>query len=72
VIEGLPLGPISAPGDTAIDAVLNPPAGDWVYFVTVNLETGETVFTTTLEEHEAAVQQLRDWCSANSGFGACG
>ena len=71
-IQGLPLGPISAPGDTAIDAVLNPPAGDWVYFVTVNLETGETVFTTTLEEHEAAVQQLRDWCSANSGFGACG
>lgn len=72
VIQGLPLGPISAPGDTAIDAVLNPPAGDWVYFVTVNLETGETVFTTTLEEHEAAVQQLRDWCSANSDFGACG
>lgn len=70
-IEGLPLGPISAPGDAAIDAVLNPPAGDWTYFVTVDLETGETVFTSNLADHEAAVQQLRDWC-AETGFEACG
>ncbi|WP_166871824.1 endolytic transglycosylase MltG [Salinibacterium sp. ZJ450] len=59
---GLPAGPISAPGDVALDAALHPADGTWIYFVTVNLETGETVFTTTTAEHNAAVQQLRTWC----------
>ena len=42
---GLPIGPIANPGDVAIDAAMHPADGDWLYFVTVNLDTGETVFT---------------------------
>ena len=59
---GLPIGPIGAAGDLAIEAALAPAEGDWLYFVTVNLETGETKFTNTNAEHNAAVEQLRKWC----------
>lgn len=66
---GLPIGPISAPGATALDAALNPEPGDWLFFVTVDLNTGETVFTATLADHERAVAQLRAWCRANPDSG---
>ena len=59
---GLPIGPIGASGDQAIDAAINPADGDWLFFVTVNLETGETKFTNTNAEHNAAVNELRRWC----------
>lgn len=65
VITGLPVGPIAAPGDLAIDAVLNPAEGPWFFFVTVNLATGETVFSETLAQHERGVAQLRAWCRAS-------
>lgn len=65
VIEGLPIGPIAAPGDLAIDAALNPVEGPWFFFVTVNLATGETVFSETVAQHEQAVAQLRAWCRAS-------
>ena len=66
---GLPIGPIASPGDAAIAAAMAPADGSWLFFVTVNLDTGETVFTNTIEEHEAAVAQLRSWCDANPGKG---
>lgn len=59
---GLPIGPIGAAGDQAITAAVTPAEGPWLYFVTVNLETGETKFTNTNAEHEAAVNELRRWC----------
>lgn len=59
---GLPVGPISNPGDVAIKAAANPTPGPWLYFVAVNLKTGETVFSATYAEHEAAVKQLDQWC----------
>ena len=62
VIPGLPIGPISAPGDVAIDAAMHPVDGTWLFFVTVNLDTGETVFSDTVREHDRAVAQLREWC----------
>lgn len=65
VHTGLPAGPIGNPGDEAIKSALNPPQGSWLYFVTVNLKTGETDFSTTLAEHDAAVQKLHDWCNAS-------
>ncbi|MFE5671802.1 endolytic transglycosylase MltG [Agromyces sp. NPDC056523] len=65
VHPGLPPGPIGNPGDVAIDAALNPADGPWLYFVTVNLETGETVFSATLEEHEAAVEQFLQYLEEN-------
>jgi len=69
VIDGLPKTPISNPGDKAIDAAMHPADGSWLYFVTVNLDSGETVFSTTYAEHEAAVKQWQDWCKANPDSG---
>lgn len=65
VHTGLPPGPIGAPGDDAISAALNPTPGDWFYFVTVNLDTGETVFSVTGAEHNAAVKQMQNWCQTS-------
>lgn len=59
--DGLPPAPISNPGDVAIEAVLRPAEGTWLYFVTVNLETGQTVYSTTDAEHNAAVDQWQAW-----------
>ncbi|MFZ8757366.1 endolytic transglycosylase MltG [Microbacterium sp. HMH0099] len=66
---GLPKGPIANPGDQAIDAALKPADGPWLYFVTVNLNTGETVFTSTYSEHLKAVDQWRAWCADNPDAG---
>lgn len=65
VIPGLPVGPIAAPGDLAIDAVLNPADGPWFFFVTINLATGETQFSETVSQHEQGVALLRAWCRAS-------
>lgn len=69
VHAGLPVGPIANPGDVAIDAAMHPADGDWLYFVTVNLDTGETVFTSNLADHNRAVKQWQAWCSDNPGKG---
>lgn len=68
VHTGLPIGPIGGPGSMAIDAALHPVAGSWIYFCAVNLETGETVFSTTAAEHSAAVAKWRAWMAANPGW----
>jgi UPF0755 protein len=44
VNPGLPPTPIEAPGDAAIEAAAHPADGDWYYYVTVDLSTGETKF----------------------------
>jgi UPF0755 protein len=62
---GLPIGPIGAPGEDAILAAAAPPEGEWLYFVTVNLATGETVFSESLAQHETAVRQLQEWCNSS-------
>ena len=50
-IDGLPAGPICNPGMDAIMAVLNPEKTNYYYFCN-NIETGETFYAETLEEHE--------------------
>lgn len=67
---GLPIGPIGAAGDVAIDAALHPADGPWFFFVVVNLDTGETAFSTTFDEHQAAVAQLAQWCRS-TGSASC-
>lgn len=62
---GLPPTPISNPSTTAIEAAMNPPAGDWLYFVTVNLDTGETKFSSTYEEHKKYVEEFAAWYQKN-------
>lgn len=65
VHKGLPVGPIGNPGAVAIEAALRPADGDWLYFVTVNLKTGETVFSETFAQHEVAAQQFYKWLREN-------
>lgn len=65
VISGLPPGPISLPGELAIDAAINPVEGPWLYFVSVDLRTGETVFSETYAEHNRARDQWLEWCRAS-------
>ena len=66
VRTGLPPTPIASPGEKSIDAVLAPADGPWMFWCTVNLDTKETVFSTTLQEHDAAVAQLNAWMAANA------
>lgn len=66
---GLPVGPIGAPGDVALQAALAPTEGDWLFFVTVDPETGETVFSETFEEHQVAVQEFQQFLRDNPGWG---
>jgi len=53
-ITGLPPGPICNPGDSAIRAALFPIDTAYLFFVADG--TGKHVFSTTLEEHNAAVE----------------
>jgi UPF0755 protein len=65
--KGLPPGPISAPGKAALQAAAQPEKGKWLYFVTVNLDTGETKFANTKAEHDQLVAEFQAWCQANQG-----
>jgi UPF0755 protein len=64
---GLPPGPIGSPGKTAIDAAARPKSNDYLYWVTINLDTKETKFSRTLAEHNGYVEQYNAWCMANVG-----
>jgi peptidoglycan lytic transglycosylase G len=61
--KGLTPGPIDSPGNAAIQAVLHPATGNWLYFVTVNPKTGETLFTSS----PAQFQQFRQELQKNLG-----
>jgi UPF0755 protein len=63
--KGLTPGPIDSPGAAAIEAVLHPASGNWLYFVTVNPKTGLTLFTAS----EAQFEQYRAELEHNLGQG---
>ncbi|MGO2634025.1 MAG: endolytic transglycosylase MltG [Galactobacter sp.] len=65
VHKGLTPTPIGSPGDRAIEAAVNPEPSDDLYWVTVNLTTGETKFAPTYEQHQKNVKEYRTWCAAN-------
>mgnify|MGYP001343444419 FL=1 len=60
--KGLPPGPIAAPSKASLEAAVNPAEGKWLYFVTINLDTGETAFSNTLDEHNANAAKYYAWC----------
>ncbi|WP_328705728.1 endolytic transglycosylase MltG [Actinomyces trachealis] len=62
---GLPPTPIGSPSKEAIAAAKHPAEGSWLYFVTVDLTTGETLFASTAAEHETNVQKLKTYCDTH-------
>ncbi|WP_062466435.1 endolytic transglycosylase MltG [Demequina maris] len=62
---GLPPGPIAGPGEASIKAAVKPADTNYLFFVTVNLDTGETLYASEYTDHLANVQQLQDWVAAN-------
>ncbi|ADP79725.1 endolytic transglycosylase MltG [Pseudofrankia inefficax] len=63
-IKGLPPGPISNPGELALNSALNPAAGSWNYFV--SMPNGQTKFATTEQEFE---QLLAEYHAAGGTAG---
>jgi len=51
---GLPIGPISNPGEDALKAAMSPPKSGYLYFVAIDKE-GHTAFATTEQEHAANI-----------------
>lgn len=62
---GLPPTPINSPGEDAMAAALNPADGDWLYYVTVNPDTGETKFTADYDEFNRFKAELSRWYQEN-------
>ena len=62
--KGLPKGPIAAPSKASLEAAVNPVKGKWMYFVAVNLDTGESAFGVTDADHAANKAKLAKWCAA--------
>ncbi|MGV0742541.1 endolytic transglycosylase MltG [Mycolicibacterium sp. XJ870] len=57
--EGLPQTPICSPGADALAAAEHPEPGDWLYFVTIDLQ-GTTLFTRDYDEHLANIEQAQN------------
>jgi UPF0755 protein len=55
--SGLPPTPIALPGAAALHAVLHPEASDVLYFVATGLGDGHHQFSSTLEQHNEAVNR---------------
>jgi UPF0755 protein len=62
---GLPPTPIEAPGDAAIEAAAHPTEGDWYYYVTTNLRTGETKFASTYDEFLGYKREFQEYCETS-------
>ena len=56
---GLPPGPIASPGLGAVEATLDPAPVKFIYFVAISADGRRHHFSTTVEEHNAAVARYR-------------
>lgn len=65
--RGLPPGPIAAPSGATIEAAANPEDSDYMFWVTVNVETGETRFNETYEQHLEDEAVFLQYCRDNPG-----
>lgn len=63
VNKGLPPTPINSPARAALEAAVNPEEGDWIYFVTVDMETGETEFSADEAGFQASKAKWQQWCA---------
>jgi UPF0755 protein len=65
--QGLPPTPIDNPGMHSITSALHPAPGSWLYFVTVDPETGKTLFATTFDQQHKNEQVFHTWCKQHQG-----
>lgn len=65
--DGLTPTPIDNPGADSMEAALNPAAGDWLYFITTDLNTQETKFTKSYDEFLVFKDEFLAFCDANPG-----
>ena len=66
-VKGLPPTPISNPGQSAIESALNPSGDDFLYFTTVDLDTGETKYSKDEAGHAENVKLFQQWCQSHQG-----
>lgn len=66
--EGLPPGPICTPSDATLEAVLQSPATDYLYFVAKPDFSGYSNFASTFKEHEAYAKAWRDALDKQQGI----
>lgn len=52
---GMPVSPISNPGENALKAAMDTPVGNWLYWVTVDKQ-GTTLFADTFEGHQENIR----------------
>lgn len=73
ICDGLPSGPICNPGLDAIRAALYPASTEYYFFYS-NLNTRETYFSRTLQEHEAWIKKVEghNYVSTSSPDGESG
>ena len=62
---GLPPGPIGSPGEKTIEAALNPSSGQQLFWVVVNLRTGETLYADDYAAHLRNVDKFRAYCQTS-------
>ena len=57
--KGLPKGPISNPGQAAIEAALNPDDNDYIYYVLKDRTSGEHYYTNNYDDFLKAKEQYK-------------
>jgi UPF0755 protein len=62
---GLPPGPIGTPSRAALEAAMRPADGPWFYYVTVNLDTGETKFAENYAQFLELDAELDAFCDGS-------
>ena len=64
---GLPPGAICSPGGAAIEAVLHPEPGKWMYFVATDPTNKVTEFGVTVDDFTRMQNKLNVWLKAHPG-----
>ncbi|HEX2609069.1 MAG TPA: endolytic transglycosylase MltG [Flavisolibacter sp.] len=59
--KGLPPGPICTPGKNTLNAVLDAPSTDYLYFVASSKSLGSHDFSVTYEEHMQKARAYQSW-----------
>jgi len=65
--DGLPPGAINSPGIAAVEAASAPASGNWLYFITVDLDTQETKFTDSYSQFMQYKDDFLSFCSSHPG-----